>query len=140
MNWELHASLAVVGKPAPQPRPRAYVLNGHARVYNPTSSSAWKSAIAATFARERPPAIESGAVKVQIMFLFSRPKSGPNRTAYHHVGRPDIDNVLKATLDSLTACGAWHDDAQIADVRAMKLYTDGDRPPGALIQIYRVTA
>lgn len=32
----------------------------------------------------------------------------------------DIDNVLKALLDSLTKAGVWKDDSQIVDLRIVK--------------------
>ena len=34
--------------------------------------------------------------------------------------RRDLDNLLKALLDSLTAAGVWIDDSQIADLRIRK--------------------
>ena len=37
----------------------------------------------------------------------------------------DIDNLLKAPLDALTAAGVWGDDSQITELTVLKL------PPGA---------
>ena len=34
--------------------------------------------------------------------------------------RRDLDNVLKALLDSLTHAGVWHDDSQVTDLRITK--------------------
>lgn len=34
--------------------------------------------------------------------------------------RRDLDNILKACMDSLTAAGVWIDDSQVADLRIRK--------------------
>lgn len=45
----------------------------------------------------------------------------------------DIDNVLKALLDSLTKAGIWKDDSQIVDLRIIKLKPM--KGGGTLVQI-----
>ena len=40
--------------------------------------------------------------------------------------RPDIDNLLKLFLDCMTKSGFWVDDAQVADLRFVKLW--GEMP------------
>jgi Holliday junction resolvase len=34
----------------------------------------------------------------------------------------DLDNLLKPTLDALTSAGLWEDDAQIADLRIVRMF------------------
>ncbi|MCL2139963.1 MAG: RusA family crossover junction endodeoxyribonuclease [Treponema sp.] len=39
--------------------------------------------------------------------------------------KPDLDNLLKAVMDALTAAGAWKDDAQVRSIKASKHYACG---------------
>lgn len=81
------------------------------------------------------------AVEVRIRFQLPRPKShyrtGRNAhllraDAPHFVSkRPDIDKLLRATLDALTAAGVYMDDAQVAALEVTKMYGT----PGALITV-----
>ena len=50
-------------------------------------------------------------------------------------GRPDLDKLLRALLDGLTAGGAWADDAQVVQLAAHKEYG----PPGCRIEIKELT-
>ena len=45
--------------------------------------------------------------------------------------RRDLDNVLKALLDSLTAAGVWGDDSQVDGLRI----TRGDRKEGGSVYV-----
>lgn len=77
-----------------------------------------------------------GPVGVVIWFTLPRPAS-------HHVGgkhdnplkgsaptahgkRPDIDKLVRSTLDALTVAGVWVDDSQVAELVVVKNYG----PPG----------
>ncbi len=85
-----------------------------------------------------------GPITVQVVFVFTRPKShyGTGRNAdqirdaapTRPIGRNtgDLDKLQRSTFDALTAAGVWADDSQITDVIAMKMY---GRRPGALISI-----
>jgi len=44
--------------------------------------------------------------------------------------RRDLDNICKALLDALTACGLWADDEQIDELRLIRR---GVLPPGQVI-------
>jgi len=46
--------------------------------------------------------------------------------------RPDLDKLLRSTLDALTDAGAVADDARVVRLTAAKRYAD-DRAPGALL-------
>lgn len=114
----------VAGAPKAQPRPRM-TRKGH--VYNPSSANEWKERIMWR-AREsgvRKPLI--GPVKVTLSFVLSGKKDGAP-----HITKPDADNLEKALLDSLTAVGAWHDDAQVFDLHTVKRVGD---PQGVLVTI-----
>lgn len=135
--------LYVDGEPKGQPRPRAFSLNGKARVYDSGTAEGFKSAIAVAAKRA---GLENrmleGAVAVQINAWFRRPKSHlkksgevkPGAPAYK-TSVPDCDNVEKAVLDALTQIGAWRDDAQVADCHTRKRY---ERDPSTYVRIERI--
>jgi crossover junction endodeoxyribonuclease RusA len=86
-----------------------------------------------------------GPVYLSVTFLMPRPKSH-YRTGKHAAElrpdapmwvaqTPDIDKLIRATLDALTDAGAWHDDRQVADLRARQMYAGGPLRPGALITV-----
>jgi Holliday junction resolvase RusA-like endonuclease len=66
-----------------------------------------------------PPKPLTGPLSVDITFAVEKPKSA-KRTA--PTARPDLDNYIKAVLDALNGI-FWHDDAQIVEITARKVYT-----------------
>ena len=122
----------VHGTPKPQPRPRAFARDGQARVYDPATAEGWKSAIADAARSHCPTEPWRGAVRVALAFAFTRPKShyrtgkhvGELRSTApeHHLIRPDIDNCVKAVLDTMTTLGFWRDDCQVVSLEVTKRY------------------
>jgi Holliday junction resolvase RusA-like endonuclease len=53
----------------------------------------------------------------------------------HHLCKPDLDNLLKSTMDALTEAGAWKDDCQVCQVADEKRYATGKDTAGAEILI-----
>ena len=54
-----------------------------------------------------------------------------------HSVKPDIDKIVRATLDGLVAGGALRDDSRVASLVAEKLEVDGWT--GARIRLWRWT-
>jgi crossover junction endodeoxyribonuclease RusA len=73
----------------------------------------------------------AGGVKVQIDFIYLRPKS--SKRAFPWV-KPDIDKLVRAVLDGLTGV-AYEDDCQVILLQATKTY--GQRE-GAWVTIEQV--
>jgi Holliday junction resolvase RusA-like endonuclease len=88
-----------------------------------------------------PPA--DGPVAVTITFLMPRPKNHyrGGRSSHIlkptapsvHASRPDIDKLIRGTLDALKNAGAYRDDSQVALIHSMKVYAGGT--PGAIIKV-----
>lgn len=87
-----------------------------------------------------------GAIGVNAVFYLARPAShyrtGKNAHELRDAApriyvakRPDIDKLLRSTLDALGEAGCWGDDSQVAIVTSQKRYAD-DRRPGALIYVW----
>lgn len=87
------------------------------------------------------------AVELDVVFTLARPASH-YRTGKHAdqvkpnapeqpVGRPDVDKLIRSTLDALTDSGALVDDARVVDVHAVKTYPGGHLDaldtPGAVL-------
>jgi Holliday junction resolvase RusA-like endonuclease len=114
-------TIVVPGDPIPQPRARM-TRTGH--VYTPDKNGirAYKQAIALTaqaVAKRAGWRSSDGPMDVSITAVFARPKShvkagGDLRATAAEFPRPDVDNIEKACLDSVTASAAvWHDDRQV---------------------------
>jgi len=123
-------TFSVDGDPVPQPRPRVSTQGGFARAYVPKGHAvhAYRAslALAAKTAGCFP---HAAPVDVVIDFVFGRPKSHLNKSGVKadapKTPRIDIDNAIKATLDSLNGI-AWEDDSQVVRIVATKSYgTEG---------------
>jgi len=125
--------------PKGQPRVRATAFGkGRVRMWTPSSADQFKSAVALA-AREALPAditpIRHGWT-LACVFYLPRPqrlmgRKGGARERVPHIGRPDIDNLLKAACDALVDSGIVHDDAQLYWVTAAKYYAESGGEPRA---------
>jgi Holliday junction resolvase RusA-like endonuclease len=111
-------SVFVDGKPRPQPRSRK---GRYGNIYNPNTADGWKEAIQIAFLMNRKPMIE-GAVRFKVHFFFHR--AGIQKIK-PHTAKPDIDNLKKAVMDSLTSIGIWKDDCQVYSDPGEKYWTPG---------------
>jgi crossover junction endodeoxyribonuclease RusA len=85
-----------------------------------------------------------GPLCVRVTFLLPRPRAhyGTGRNAAvlkpsaptYHDKRPDLDKLLRSTLDALGEAGVWRDDSQVAEVQTVKRYTS-DGAPGAHVVV-----
>lgn len=124
----IEIEFTVHGIPAPQGSKTAWGTEA-----NPNTRP-WRAAVAAQAAETlagRP--LLEGALEVQVVFVFPRPKShfgtGKNAASLkasspiYHATKPDADKLLRAIGDAITGT-LIRDDAQIARVTATKLYGD----------------
>jgi len=133
MSWELYARIAATGLPKPQPRVKAFSRGGHAGVYTPPKAKGWKDIIMFNAAALAGRQIE-GPIALKVGFTLPRPKA--HKKENFVITKPDLDNLLKSTMDALTDLAVWHDDAQIAEVHTSKKYERQESAPGATIEIY----
>lgn len=75
-----------------------------------------------------------GAVRVEVVFVFVRPKSVKRE---HPSVKPDLDKTVRSILDSVTDAGIWKDDAQVTQLTASKVYGTA---PGAHVTVSVVTS
>lgn len=132
----------VRGTPAPQGSKRHV---GHGILVEAAAPrvKAWREAVRSEAQRaigDEPPL--DGPVAVWVRLYLPRPKAHFRTGRHAHELRPDapdfvaqtpdVDKLLRSTLDALTDAGAWRDDRQVAEVTASKVYRDA---PGATITI-----
>lgn len=85
-----------------------------------------------------PPLI--GPVQLEVAFTMPRPKSHyrangdikPSAPAWCPK-RPDVDKLLRALCDGMTAAGVWRDDSQVVYVDARKHYESEWQRPGCYV-------
>lgn len=83
------------------------------------------------------PDLAVSGLKVTLEYHMSIPKSYSRKKALKqefkpHVGRPDLDNLIKFTLDTLNQ-EIWKDDCQIYHIEAKKIYSF---IPKTIVEVY----
>jgi Holliday junction resolvase RusA-like endonuclease len=137
--------LDIVGVPAPQgsktafnnptggrPIMREGSLTGYQKLKD------WRHAVsdaAAQWSRDNgsPPPIATAA-EVRVTFFFVRPKSYPKRASHWKTTKPDVDKLLRSTLDALVSGGVLAADQLVSCVTCRKVLTT-ERPPGAHVTV-----
>lgn len=127
----------VIGDPAPQGSKRCFCRGGRATVVESSSArvKAWRAAIVAALPADLEPF--QGPVQVDVHFYLPRPKA--MREEYvTHAKRPDLDKLVRSTLDALTTARVVQDDAQVAILVAQKRYCATGEQPGASIRAWEI--
>lgn len=135
-------SFTIPGIPVAQPRQRHRIAGGGRQFvqnYTPTRDpvNTFKACIQIEAARHFAKHLE-GPVDIQVMFVFPRPgklvwKKRP-MPRVRHIGRPDLDNCIKAFKDALKGI-AWKDDCQVCVIWADKWVAAGDESPHTSVVI-----
>lgn len=128
----------VGGVPEGRPRPRAASVKGYARMYAVKAANGFEDRVACVANMHAPREPMQGPVRVVVNAYWQWPVATSKRVReegpQYRASKPDTDNVAKAILDVLTACGYWADDSQVAELRVRKI-TGGDSAPGTWIAI-----
>ena len=131
----------VLGLPAPQGSKR-HVGRG-ILVESSTKVGPWREAVVAAATNQGAANLRlDGPVKLDVSFYLPRPKAhyranGELRPTAPFVqsNTPDIDKLLRSTLDALVQAAVIADDARVQELEARKLYATSERAPGALIML-----
>ena len=131
-------TLEVRGTPAPQgsKRPVRLGKGDNSRIGMVESSAKvkpWRDAVRAEASRAFI-APHTGPVSVILLFLLARPKSLPRRVT-HPVNRPDLDKLVRSTLDGLKEGGAFKDDSLVISITTSKAYAMNGQSPGCTIRV-----
>lgn len=124
----------VIGEPAPQGSKRHV---GHGiMVESSAKVRPWRQdvALAATEARRGAEPI-NGPLYLKVTFFLRRPKSAPKRRTLPD-RKPDIDKLLRSTLDAIVTAGLIRDDAQITSTLILKRFAEAGDSLGAFIRLF----
>lgn len=130
--------IVVYGMPAPQGSKR-HVGKG-ILVESSKKVKPWRQDVkaAALAARDGAPPID-GPVCLRVVFTLPKPKSAPKTKRTYPDRKPDIDKLLRSTLDALTEAGVFTDDARVVRVVMTKTFPNEEvhslDVPGAVIYI-----
>ena len=101
-------------------------------MYDPKTAHPWRKLVADAASVMVDEPLE-GSLKLTLVFKFPRPKShygtGKNSELLkasaptYHAQKPDIDNVVKSTLDAMNGV-AYGDDKQVVELSATKVWAD----------------
>lgn len=136
----------VYGTPKPQGSKR-HVGNGIMVESAGAPLKTWREDVKLAALRERREldAPLDGPLHLRVLFYLARPQghSGTGRNEgklrssappYPH-RKPDIDKLLRSTLDAISTAQLWADDARVCDLVAVKRYACDEQPPGAHVSI-----
>ena len=131
----------VLGIPAPQGSKR-HVGRG-ILVESSTKVGPWREAVVAAATNQGAAnARLDGPVTLDVSFYLPRPKAhfranGELKPTAPFVqsNTPDLDKLLRSTLDALVQAAVIADDARVQTIEARKLYATSERAPGALIML-----
>lgn len=130
--------IRVYGEPAPQGSKRAFVRGNRAVVVEQSAKVApWRQAVASAAVTVRQQAVPEqivDAVAVKIIFFLPRPSSVQRPLPWV---KPDLDKLVRSTLDGISDSGLWKDDCLVVQLTASKRYATADVEcaPGAIIYI-----
>ena len=131
--------------PKGKERARTVVHGGKARTYTPSGTTEWQARLAMMARESMPTEALEGPIRVDLVCIVHRPnrlrrKCDPAGLGLWACSKPDGDNIAKAVLDSLGAkhgAGFWRDDAQVSDLRVVKVHVEKDGRPRMIIRIRR---
>lgn len=123
----------IPGEPAPQGSKRH--VGGGRMIEQSAKVGPWREAVAWGTHRVSKGQLVDGPVMVQIVFYLRPPKSVRNPGETPHVKRPDVDKLIRSTLDGITG-SVIDDDSQVWHVDASKRYTCKSAT-GARIVVWR---
>lgn len=128
------AHITVYGIPAPQGSKR-HVGRG-IMIESSKKVKPWREAVKWAIFEKLGPDFEtiSGPVVVSIEFQLPKPKSSPKKRL-HPDSKPDIDKLIRSTLDAITESSVIEDDARVVRLQSSKVFCGAGDKPGASIKV-----
>lgn len=126
----------IPGRPRPQGALKTFAVAGKAYGRHTDSTLSHRAHVISTLAENWNLEPLTGAVAVDVVFTFARPKNhyGTGRNAdvikesapEHHIQAPDSDKLSRLTLDALEMAGVVRNDSQVCRLTIDKLWGRDD--------------
>lgn len=140
-------AFTIVGVPAPQGSKTAVMTGGRVRLIEGGSQTgrdkhrAWRQTVAVetmnTVTRHGP-IDDNVPVRIRLQFSMPKPKSRPNYALWAD-RKPDLDKLIRSTLDGLADGGLLRHDSRVVDIHSTKTYAAPGQPTGCLVVIDMLT-
>jgi crossover junction endodeoxyribonuclease RusA len=129
----------VPGIPAPQGSKTFKGFRGGKPILAESSAKVkpWRTLVT-TFAHEHGQRID-GPCHVMLAFNLPRPASVSVKRRPHPCVKPDLDKLIRSTLDGLTDSGIFTDDSQVVVLSATKRYALNGDGPGCWVSVEAVS-
>jgi Holliday junction resolvase RusA-like endonuclease len=121
-------SFTIPGAPQSKGRPRFARVGKFVRTYTPEKTAAAEHTLVARAMEFRPEKPFGCPLRLSVQFMMPIPESWPKKRkflaeagAMPHVGKPDLDNLIKLLKDALNGV-FWIDDKQVFSIQASKYY------------------
>lgn len=158
--------ITVLGVPAPQGSHKAFIVgkkggkqravvtddSGKTKPWKQTVKHAAVDALQGRLIQQGRDVLHAvhGPASVVITFRLPRPKFHYGTGRNEHLVKPsaplfpavkpDLDKLVRSTLDALGEAGVWNDDAQVVQLQVRKVYAGREGLPGAHIEIRQAIA
>lgn len=135
----------IPGEPKGKGRPRFARQGNFVRTYTPEATAVYENKVAFFYAANCKKLMFEGAVSLTLTFYFPIPKSTSKKQRalmlerkVYHTKKSDLDNCVKAVTDGLNRI-AFADDSQVAELHAVKLYSEEPRVEVEIESLPRLT-
>lgn len=129
-------TIRVHGDPAPQGSKNAYRRGRKVLLVEANEKlKPWREAV--TLHARRYTGAHTGAKPLSVRYIFYLPRPKSVRRPRPHV-KPDLDKLIRAVNDGLSAAGVWDDDSRPVTMIATKLYATEADPPGVTVTIEEI--
>lgn len=125
--------IEIPGDVQAQQRPKFSRYGNNVSVRDPKESKDYKSFVRLVASQVAPDALITEEIRLRIDVYRKIPKSFSKKKHQQAVDgelrpttKPDIDNLAKGIKDGLSKV-IWHDDSQVTELVARKLYSDNPR-------------
>ena len=133
-DYKEEMRLYIEGQPIAAPRPR---VTRAGRAYMPKTYTDYKKSAITQLRNQYKDKPLDNPVYMYVEFIFKRLSKTPKRQVdrVYKLKKPDIDNCLKSTLDSLVDAGVLLDDNIVVSINAVKYIAAIDERPHVTIYI-----
>lgn len=121
--------LTILGDPVAKGRPKLGTVNGHAMAFTPAKTRRYEDIVRQTAIREwNRPLLTDTPLSISVSCFRQIPKSASRKVkeamllgTIRPLGRPDLDNNVKAVTDALNGV-VYYDDSAIVETHSFKWY------------------